>query len=57
MKLNYKKQKLVESLGFNVNFKNHYGNKPQNVKVTPDQFKRLMESYLVYEEEMHNLHN
>ena len=53
MKLNYKKQKLVESLGFNVNFKNHYGNKPQNVKVTPDQFKRLMESYLVYEEEMH----
>lgn len=54
MKLNYKKQKLVESLGFNVNFKNHYGNKPQNVKVTPDQFKRLMESYLVYEEELHN---
>lgn len=53
MKLNYKKQKLVESLGFNVNFKNHYGNKPQNVKVTPDQFKRLMESYLIYEEEMH----
>tara|TARA_Y100000385_G_C13035352_1_gene612716 strand:- start:53 stop:1219 length:1167 start_codon:yes stop_codon:yes gene_type:complete len=53
MKLNYKKQKLVESLGFNVNFKNRYGNKPQNVLVTPRQFKRLMESYLVYEEEMH----
>lgn len=53
MKLNYKKQKLVESLGFNVNFKNRYGNKPQNVLVTPGQFKRLMESYLVYEEKMH----
>ncbi len=53
MKLNYKKQKLVESLGFNVNFKKRYGNKPQNVLVTPGQFKRLMESYLVYEEKMH----
>lgn len=54
MKLNYKKQNLVESLGFNVNFKNHYGNKPQNVKITPEQFKRLMESYIVYEEKMHD---
>ncbi len=53
MKLNYKKQKLVESLGFNVNFKKRYGNKSQNVLVTPGQFKRLMESYLVYEEEIH----
>jgi len=53
MKLNYKKQKLVESLGFNVNLVKTYGNKPQNVKLTPNQFKRLMESYLVYEEEMH----
>lgn len=53
MKLNYKKQKLVEGLGYNVNFKTTYGNKPQNVKVTPDQFKRLVETYLVYEEEMH----
>ena len=52
MKLNYKKQKLVESLGFNVNFKRTYGSKPQNVKVTPNQFKRLMESYMVYEENM-----
>jgi len=53
MKLNYKKQKLVESLGFNVNFKTTYGDKPQNVKITPSQFKRLMESYLIYEEKMH----
>ena len=50
MKFNYKKQKLVESLGYDVNFKKTYGSKAQNVRVTPNQFQRLMEAYMIYEE-------
>lgn len=53
MKYNYSKKHLVESLGYNVKFKNTYGDKPQNIKLTEKQFKRLMETYMDFEEEMH----
>jgi len=53
MKYNYSKKHLVESLGYNVKFKNTYGDTPQNIKLTEKQFKRLMETYMDFEEEMH----
>ena len=46
MSLNYKKSKLVESMGYNQVLPTFYGKTPQNIKLTELQFKRLVEGYM-----------
>jgi hypothetical protein len=46
MNLKYKKSKLVESMGYDIVSQPSYGNKPQSIKLTESQFKRLVESYM-----------
>ena len=46
MSLNYKKSKLVESMGYNQVLPTFYGKSQQNIKLTELQFKRLVEGYM-----------
>ena len=50
MKLSYKKGKLGKSLGHPTSSKKTYGNKPQNVSLSEEQFTRLMENFVLEEE-------
>jgi len=46
MNLKYKKSNLVEGMGYNQVLPTFYGKKPQNIKLTESQFKRLVEGYM-----------
>lgn len=50
MNLKYKKSKLVESMGYDIVFPASYGTKPQSIKLTESQFKRLVEGYMEAED-------
>ena len=51
MKLSYKKGKLGKSLGRPTSSKKTYGNKPQKVSISEEQFTRLMENFVLEQEE------
>ena len=51
MKLSYKKGKLGKSLGHPTSSKKTYGNKPQKVSISEGQFTRLMENFVLEQEE------
>jgi hypothetical protein len=51
MKLSYKKGKLGKTLGKATSSKKTYGNKAQNVSLSEAQFTRLMENFVLEQEE------
>jgi len=51
MSLNYKKSRLIESMGYNHVLPTFYGKTPQNIKLTEAQFRRLVEGYMESEDE------
>ena len=51
MKLSYKKGKLGKALGQKTSSKKTYGNKAQNVSLSEAQFTRLMENFVLEQEE------
>lgn len=51
MNLKYKKSNLVEGMGYKQILPTFYGKKPQNIKLTESQFKRLVGGYMEEEDD------
>ena len=50
MKHNIRKSEIIKRLGLRLSLREHSGIKPSEIKLTPNQFDRLLENYMDYEE-------